>query len=154
MTQTACGITLMDADFPATLEEIDRVCREARMILKQENLQGADFRLQLLLREALNNAVFHGNKGDGRKRVICQINRINQGFLEIIVEDQGEGFNWRGRLDRELNELAGSGRGLPIMKHYGSALRFNEKGNRLKIQMALDSRAPSFEAGLTKNEKE
>ena len=142
MAQTPHGKILMAADFPAALEEIDRVCREARMILKQENLQGANFRLQLLLREALNNAVFHGNKGDDRKRVLCQINRISSRLLEIIVEDQGEGFNWRGRLGRELNELSGSGRGLPIMKHYGNEVHFNDKGNRVVIQMELDRHAP------------
>jgi serine/threonine-protein kinase RsbW len=128
---------LLSLDFPSSFEEVDRVCAEVQRVLKEKGLAGSIFGLQLLMREALNNAVVHGNKKDSRKRVICQVLGGEGPSVTIAVEDEGEGFDWRRQLENEMDEEAGSGRGLPIMKLYGRELRFNEKGNRVMITIEV-----------------
>ncbi len=45
------------------------------------------------LREALANAVLHGNRQDPRKKVrVCCACEAARGIL-IVVKDEGEGFN-------------------------------------------------------------
>jgi serine/threonine-protein kinase RsbW len=129
---------LLSLDFPSSFQEVDRVCQEVQRVLKEKRLVGSVFGLQLLMREALNNAVVHGNKKDSRKRVICQVFGEEDQSVTIAVEDEGEGFDWRGQLEKKMDEEAGSGRGLPIMKLYGQELRFNEKGNRVLIKIEVE----------------
>jgi serine/threonine-protein kinase RsbW len=45
----------------------------------------------LAVREALANAIKHGNRQDPRKRVEIRV-EIAEGIVEIVVEDEGEGF--------------------------------------------------------------
>jgi serine/threonine-protein kinase RsbW len=129
---------LLSLDFPASFQEVDWVCQEVQRVLKKKGLVRSGFGLQLLMREALNNAVVHGNKGDARKRVRCQILYGDNQSLTIAVEDEGEGFDWQSQMEKEMDEEAGSGRGLPIMKLYGKGLRFNEKGNRVLIKIEVE----------------
>jgi serine/threonine-protein kinase RsbW len=128
---------LLTVDFPSTFRAVDGVCQEVQRILKEKGLAPSVFRLQLLLRETLNNAVLHGNKGDPQRQVTCQVVCGEEPNIVIAVEDQGEGFDWRGRLEQTMNEEAGSGRGLSIMKLYSQEMLFNEKGNKVWIKIAI-----------------
>jgi len=52
-----------------------------------------EFAVQTALREALANAIVHGNHGDTRKKVrVCCGCDLARGIL-IVIRDEGEGFD-------------------------------------------------------------
>jgi serine/threonine-protein kinase RsbW len=67
--------------------------------------------------EALINAIVHGNKESAEKRVIVDIYE-NEDSLEVVVKDEGEGFNQNILPDPTETENLNkeSGRGVYIMK--------------------------------------
>lgn len=82
--------------------------------------------LLLSVTEAVTNAIKHGNKGDKSKIVTIDVNVLGE-TLQIIVKDQGQGFDPSQVPDptEPDNLLKDSGRGLYLMKVYMSDLRFN-----------------------------
>ncbi len=86
-----------------------------------------DFRL--VLDEALENALVHGNRSDPGKhirvRIIFGRNRIN-----LIIKDEGEGFDMDtvSTALSEENILRPHGRGILLMRTIANA-HWNNKGN-------------------------
>jgi serine/threonine-protein kinase RsbW len=113
---------------PATLEAIEELFvefrRRSRMLMGRTNC----FAAELLVREALTNAVVHGCHADPGKQVHCAL-RLRGSRLFIAVADQGEGFDWRAARDHRASVPASSGRGMEILHRYASRVRFNDKGN-------------------------
>ncbi len=98
------------------------------------------FACELLLREALNNAVFHGSHNEGAT-VDCTI-RAKRGRILILVQDEGSGFDWRPVLHRETHPSEPGGRGLEIYRKYANLVRFNEKGNAVALLRHLNGISP------------
>lgn len=124
---------------PATLSSVDELWSE--IILAIANNVGEinrrdSFRLQLLLREALNNAIIHGCGNDPNKTVEC-ILRFNNGYITICIMDPGAGFDWRSRMTPVTNPLNESGRGIPIMMANSTRIEYNRKGNHLLLEQKL-----------------
>jgi len=71
--------------------------RTVRDILKRARVTGclADHQaeLEIALREALANAVFHGNRSDAAKKVLVRAYCDPQKGLVIAVRDEGPGFD-------------------------------------------------------------
>lgn len=125
--------------FSATLENIDRVAEETKRFVRRMDVEEHTFDVFLVMREALVNAVIHGSGGDGRKIVSCAL-RLEDGTLIMEIEDEGEGFDWRGCLAESPDPNSDCGRGLGIMKEYCADVKFNDKGNRLVMRKRLLSR--------------
>ena len=90
------------------------------------------FGTELLLREALNNAVLHGCRCDPKKRVCCRV-RMDARRVIFSIRDEGCGFDWRAVHDREAEVAAESGRGLGIYRRYASRVWFNAAGNAIIV---------------------
>ncbi|MGH9400412.1 MAG: ATP-binding protein [Thermoanaerobaculia bacterium] len=78
------------------------------------------------LREALANAIKHGNERDLAKRVHVVMN-VADGWLEIRIRDEGAGFD-PAKIDDPLapeNRLKTSGRGIFYMKTFMDDVRFS-----------------------------
>jgi serine/threonine-protein kinase RsbW len=96
-------------------------------------------RVELALREALVNAVVHGNRQDPKKRVIvscfCQPDR---GML-VAVEDEGAGFDPRKVPDPTQAEcvLETHGRGLFLMRQLMDRVRISRSGRRVTLVKRL-----------------
>ena len=120
--------------FSSSLELVDQAVRQAVMFLKEHNTRVKIFDFTLILREALNNAVLHGNKGN----IDCQVefNLVVSGkTMEINVTDQGQGFDWRTAYDKKnVGAQATHGRGLSLMNSYGYSISFNDAGNKMILQ--------------------
>jgi anti-sigma regulatory factor (Ser/Thr protein kinase) len=122
---------LLNRRIAATAQAVDQFCAELRQI---EQIPLAErFAVELLAREALINAVLHGagSAEDGAREVWCEVEWIGCG-VAVRVHDSGPGFDWRHYLHSEPDVEAESGRGIPILRRYTSALRFNQKGNQLE----------------------
>jgi serine/threonine-protein kinase RsbW len=92
------------------------------------------FAIRLALEEALNNAVRHGNRMDPAKVVEVEYD-IDPRRAIITVTDQGEGFNPAGVPDPTTDENLEkpTGRGIMLMRAYMDQVRFNDRGNQVRL---------------------
>jgi serine/threonine-protein kinase RsbW len=116
----------------ATVAAVDDYCLELRRTLLADVSLGESFVVELLVREAVLNAVIHGGGHDSRNEVACSVERLCNG-VRIQVSDQGPGFDWRIWRAPGDARLSSSGHGLNILHFYGSEVRFNRRGNALEI---------------------
>lgn len=122
--------------FSSTLGHLDRAVEESTAFLLSQNAQGSLFEVKLLLREALLNAVLHGNAQDATRTVRLDL-LPGDGRLTLEVEDQGPGFDWRSGLASQAPPEATSGRGLTILKLYADDVHFNAAGNKVILTKAV-----------------
>src|ERR1700730_5885209 len=89
--------SILEIDFwmPSKIQAISPVVdRLMRLIPGSQWVPGDEFAVELVLREALENAVVHGNQEDPRKkvRIRCRCGPGNE--ISIVVTDQGRGFDF------------------------------------------------------------
>jgi serine/threonine-protein kinase RsbW len=122
----------MRISLPACLEAVDRFCADLGVMLRPWVPDRERPAIELLLREALTNAVRHGNGSAAEGRVHCEIAAL-EGGMRIRVADDGEGFDWRQRLGSGQEPLAETGCGLPMLNSYANQVSFGEKGNEVQL---------------------
>jgi serine/threonine-protein kinase RsbW len=123
----------ISCSFSSTLANVDRAVDASRNFLHSRHIPFNPFELIFVLREALNNAVIHGNEKDSSLKVVCSL-YFDQDTLTITVTDQGKGFDWqRQMLKAPVSSHTTSGRGLNSMEGFGFTMRFNEAGNTLYL---------------------
>ena len=119
--------------FPSTLANIDTAINQLKDFLDSQPVSYDSFELFYIVREALNNAVIHGNKRNCELKVefsLC----FKDNHITIKIIDEGFGFNWRDQLTKNMaSHEATSGRGLQSIAKYGYSIRFNETGNILYL---------------------
>jgi len=117
---------------PATLQAAEEFFmdfrRRSQALLDRAN----SFAAELLVREALTNAVVHGCHTDPSKQVRCSL-RVKGRRLLIAVEDDGDGFDWRAAWSQPAGLFDSSGRGIEILRRYANRVRYNERGNAVTI---------------------
>jgi len=90
--------------------------------------------VRLALEEAVVNGLRHGNRGDPAKLVRV---RYLLGADDVLaeVEDEGPGFDPGGVADPTAaeNRERTDGRGLLLMRHYMTWVRFSARGNRVTL---------------------
>ena len=118
-------------------------CVLAINFLKNSLSLGEDdfFKIEISLREAINNAIIHGNKGDIQKRVevVFEWNRHN---IHIIVRDQNsEKVDFEKMVNELKNRelLSASGRGIMIIKSYMDQVEFfnTKSGSEIHLEKQL-----------------
>jgi serine/threonine-protein kinase RsbW len=89
---------------------------------------------RVALEEAIVNGLLHGNGGDPAKRVRVRYH-VGPEAVVAEVEDEGPGFDPASIPDPTApqNLERPSGRGLFLMRHYASWLRYHGRGNRLTL---------------------
>ncbi|MCX7679045.1 MAG: response regulator [Spirochaetes bacterium] len=146
-----------------------------------KNLPSSDFcnkttaeNLALALREAITNAMFHGNlEISSEIRTEKGINGFNEeiekrrfeapykdrkvtityeytgNYVEYIIEDEGPGFDFTQLPDprNPENFLKDSGRGILIIQIHMDEVSWNEKGNIIKMKKYRTSRKESENGG-------
>ena len=85
--------------------------------------------------EAVNNAIIHGNKSDNKKYVEIKI-LVRNNMLEIRITDEGSGFQPEKVPDPTFPENieAINGRGIYLMSKLSDEMKFNKKGNSVKLK--------------------
>ena len=100
------------------------------------------FELKVILNELIINAVKHGNKCDPLKFVSIDAGICPQNYVYMVVEDQGEGYDYKSMASCEnsdtysegcLFDLKETGRGILIVKSLCENVKFNEKGNKIVV---------------------
>jgi len=102
------------------IEEIDEAVQKATAFASDAGFaDDALFGIDMAVREALANAVKHGNKLDETKQV--EVTLVNRGNgLEIMIRDFGKGFDVSEVPDptNPENLLKASGRGILFMHNF------------------------------------
>jgi len=82
--------------------------------------------------EAVNNAIIHGNRSNPEKYVEVEFKKKN-GELEIIVEDEGEGYDYENIPDPTEPENIENihGRGIFLIRQLSDEVVFNKKGKQI-----------------------
>lgn len=124
--------------FSSTLAEVDQACQLAQDFLREKLHHKNHFMTILCLREALTNAVIHGNRENPLKPVTCQI-VMDADHLDVVVTDQGHGFSWRSRKWELPPPNSESGRGLEIIRNWFDRVAFNPRGNQITLCKRLNS---------------
>ena len=126
----------IDAWMPSAISAISPLVeRLMRLIEGSHCITGEEHAVQLALREALNNAVVHGNRLDAHKlvRVRCRC-KIGKG-ISLIVSDQGQGFDPLAVSDSvTVENLEGNhGRGIHLMKLAMDQVCFEQRGTEVHM---------------------
>jgi len=126
-----------------------------RFILNFRHADGSEIEIELALREALANAVIHGNGENPHKRVFVECRCYIDGELSISVRDQGRGFDTNAVPDPTdpENRLFTHGRGIYLIKTLmdeisfdagGAVVRMRKKSNAGSATQRRDSGANQF----------
>jgi len=92
--------------------------------------------IELSLREALANAVLHGNGANHRKRVRVECFTQADGSLLLVVRDNGQGFD----PDRVKNPthpeniFRDCGRGIFLIRHFMDDVQFRLGGREIRMK--------------------
>jgi serine/threonine-protein kinase RsbW len=107
-----------------------------RLIKGAHCVAGEEYAVELALREALNNAVVHGNRLNARKlvHIRCRCG-VGKG-ISLVVSDQGEGFAERTVPDPWApgNLEAERGRGIQLMKSMMDLVSFQMAGTEVHMR--------------------
>jgi serine/threonine-protein kinase RsbW len=125
------------ADLPRVLGPV------ARIMTRQAYPERDIFAVRLALEEVLVNAIQHGNKRRTDKEVHVRYWFTPRKFVAKI-EDQGPGFDPSKVADCTLaqNLERPSGRGLMLIRHYMTGVRFNGRGNGVMLWKCRSDLAP------------
>lgn len=113
--------------------------RVMRLIEGSRCVSGQECAVELALREALSNAVVHGNHLDVRKSVHVRCRcKIGEG-ISLTVSDQGQGFDPRTVHDLSAleNPKAEHGRGIHLMKSAMDEVSFLQHGTEVHMRKRL-----------------
>ncbi|MFL6231218.1 MAG: ATP-binding protein [Pyrinomonadaceae bacterium] len=105
---------------PSRIDSIAEAAAAAADVAKRVGLgEEAAFGLDMAVREAVTNAVLHGNRQDEAKRVELSFTEVG-GELVVTVRDEGTGFDPAQVADPTAAEnlLKTSGRGILFMRTF------------------------------------
>lgn len=135
MDQNKLTLRFVDT-IPSTFDALEKVVGELMELARDVRCDGEHLeRVELALREALANAIVHGNRQDPEKKVrvrcFCQPDR---GML-VAVEDEGPGFDPKRVPDPTHAEcvLETHGRGLFLMRQLVDHVRISRSGRRVTL---------------------
>ncbi len=133
----------IDSWMPSKIQAISPlVDRLMRLIEGSQCVPGEEFDVELALREALENAVIHGNQEDPdtKVHVCCRCQPGKE--ISIVVTDQGKGFDFEKTVRNGITTDPDSehGRGIQLMNAYMDDVHFEQGGS--EVHMRKRSRTP------------
>jgi serine/threonine-protein kinase RsbW len=120
----------IDQTLPSELESVDAAEETVVGIATEAGFPEDELhRIGMAVREAMVNAVVHGNRYSARKKVRLKVLE-GPGRIEITIGDEGEGFEMETVPDplSEENLLRHSGRGLLLIQAFMDAVDVRKTG--------------------------
>jgi len=127
----------LQQSFPSQVQVIlPFVDQLMRFILNFRFADGSEVDIEMALREALANAVVHGNGESPGKRVYVECRCYTDEEVSITVRDEGPGFDTGDVADPTTpeNRLFKHGRGIYIMKTLMDEVFFEQSGTVLHMR--------------------
>ena len=140
----------MHFEFRTTQHNLERACKLADVALRQSVTHEDDATaLFAAVKEGIDNAARHGNRLDPKKTIDVNL-LVDKKKLTVIIEDQGNGFDYEyyvSRLDDEetfdrarkriQEENARGGLGILLMYKCTDRLEYSGAGNVLRLEKNL-----------------
>ena len=131
--------SILEVDFwmPSELRAISPlVDRSMRLIKRSKCVSEEEFDIELALREALDNAVVHGNQENPETKVHLRLRCRPGNEIPIVVTDQGKGFDFEKFVGNGIASEPASehGRGIQLMKAYMDDVHFARGGSEVHMQ--------------------
>lgn len=101
------------------LDDLERILEENEVEIE------AGRRFMLIVSEAFNNAMIHGNRMDAKKQIKLSLS-INGTRLRADIVDQGVQGLSAIRNKLPCDTLAENGRGIDLIRHYADEVDFAE----------------------------
>jgi len=131
------SILEFDSWMPSEVRAISPfVDRLMRLIEGSQCDPGERFDIELALREALDNAVVHGNQEDPETKVHIRCRCRPGNEISIVVTDQGKGFDFEKIVGNGISSEPASehGRGIQLMKACMDDVRFERGGSEVHMR--------------------
>lgn len=124
------------ASIPKNVHRVERFLMKMNAVLKINDERFST--LLVVMTEAVNNAITHGNKRNSAKKVIVTCMREGDALV-VTVKDEGKGFNLEAVPDpiHEDNLLRESGRGVFLMRQLMESVSYNKNGNEVTMRMKV-----------------
>lgn len=96
----------------------------------------------IALTEAVNNAIYHGNKANPDKNIDISFKSYPE-HVAFIVQDEGPGFKYDSLPDptNPENIENPNGRGVFLMRNLADNVSFEENGSRVILEFKTESKA-------------
>jgi len=130
----------IDSWMPSKLQAISPLVERIMLLIEgSQCASGAEFNVEMALREALANAVIHGNHEHPRAKVHIRCRCWPGKEISVVVTDQGKGFDFgkaggNGFISDPLSER---GRGILLMKAYMDDVHFERNGSEVHMHKRL-----------------
>jgi len=122
--------------FPSDMGTAHSLIEEVMKRVRADHWNDKDlFAIELVLEEALTNAVKHGNHLDPAKNVRFGF-KLGEGTFYARIEDEGSGFDPDALADpREpANQMSVSGRGVLLVRHFATRVQWNDRGTVIEFE--------------------
>ena len=123
----------MPSEIKANSPLVDRLMR---LIEGSRCVAGNEPAVELALREALSNAVLHGNAMDAQKPVQVRCRCELEKGVSVVVQDEGEGFDPNAVIDPASADNVGAdrGRGIWLIRSMMDGVSFERGGTEVHMR--------------------
>ncbi len=140
--------SVLEIDFwmPSEVQAISPLVERLLVLLEgSQCAPGEEFNVEMALREALGNAVVHGNHEHPRAKVHIRCRCWPGKEISIVVTDQGKGFDVGKTGDNglALDLISEHGRGIRLMKAYMDDVHFERGGSEVHMRKRLRTTSSS-----------
>ena len=90
--------------------------------------------ISMAVLQAVENAIVHGNKSDENKVVSIKYSKC-RGGIAFVVEDEGDGFNYKDYAGFPME--SGVGEGVFLMKTLADSCVFSKGGRRVRLEFMI-----------------
>lgn len=121
----------------SAINEISPLIDRLMLLIKESNcVAGEEINVEIALREAITNAVLHGNRANPERTVtICCEVGLRSG-VSVIVRDEGQGFDPASVSDPTTtqNIECDHGRGIYLMRALMDEVHFEQGGTEVHMR--------------------
>jgi serine/threonine-protein kinase RsbW len=130
----------IDSWMPSKVQAISPLVERLMLLVEgSQCVPGEEFGVELALREALGNAVVHGNHEHPEAKVHIRCRCWPGKEISIVVTDQGKGFDFEKTGGDRLmpDPLSEHGRGIQLMKANMDIVHFERGGSEVHMRKRL-----------------
>jgi serine/threonine-protein kinase RsbW len=138
-TSKPSGSNHQQLELPSAIEGIHIIEKLIETICSTYKLSEDHYgNILVSVTEAVNNAIYHGNKSDPNKKVHVGFETTPQS-ISFSVTDEGPGFDFNNLPDPTdpENLEKPSGRGIFLMKHLADTVSFSEDGRSVSLTFIM-----------------
>lgn len=135
----------LKTEIASSVDDGHLVIEKLLSALTEHGWDGRDFfHVQMAAEEAMVNAVKHGNRESGEKKVEIEFG-VSSERVYMRFKDEGEGFSPDDLPDpREDEHLESTnGRGVMLINEMMCEVRYNDRGNQVEMWKSRSSSPPA-----------